>query len=245
MRLAKWGRALQLDFWGNIRGFFKEPEEDLPLEDDPVGEFLWMKEKGIDPFGDEDDDLLEAEPDQAEEPVPGLDETDTEIVRLAAEGSEEALDGAEAGSIDGRGLGADEAVPEAELNAQVADEEDAPDRSAPRASDSDVEDVAMAAIAEVDAEYILPEEENEEGSTVSDSGSPAVEPGVTRRQMAAPAGGDGSAADDDVGDLLEVFKTEKLAESPTSLLAKELSDVNLQALLEESRRVAARMRRKR
>ena len=92
----------------------------------------------------------------------------------------------------------------------------------PRTLETEGQEVDMAELSYDDLEAV-----EEKGQKVEISGSPQV----------------GEAQGDEEDSLLDVFKSEPLAESPISVLAQGLDDANIYSLLEEMKGIADKVRK--
>jgi len=220
MALEQWGRLVPRRFGRYLMALFGGGEEDFPMEDDPVGEFLSMREEAGQ-SGDEESPvpaMANAEP----QAVDGETEN-TEVLEPAAEESEQILDGPEQVaenlvemSLDG----------EEERVAQLEDEA------------GEIVEVTGAGL-----QALVAESESVEMAATTDAEPQTLEVEGQSAEAAAPSQGEEAPKDGEVDSLLDVFRTEQLSENPISALSRELSDTSVYSLLEEMKRIAEKVRK--
>lgn len=203
--------------WGYIAATIKSRGESPPIEDDPVGEFLDRKRVGI----DLKDDAIDEVPQEAAE------------ARKAVE-TPQALESANEKQASSEKV--EEPAQQAESPEQVAAE------AVPTGSDP-------AVVSEVRREkkvVVLAEDKEGEAEVkaVKEDVSKAGETGVLKVEAVKQAQGKEPQNDAEVEKLLDVFRTEENPLDPLSVLSKDLSDMNVYSLLEESKEIATKMRLK-
>ena len=188
-----------------LAALFKEREEHLPLDDDPVGEFLESKKKGINP----------AEEEVSESPP--LADVAPQALGQAIKASNEDMRSTE----------------KVEAAAQVAESQ----LGSPIRSEAKVE--APAALAEAEKEK-AGKAEAEASAVPSGAKAEARAPEAVGQKVEAanmpPA--NSPEEEEKIESVLEVFRSEGLALETTSSLSKELSDMSVYSLLEETKQIA-------
>jgi len=189
-----------------LAALFKEREEHLPLEHDPVGEFLESKKKGT--------NLAEEEVGEA----PPVADVAPQAVGQAIEAGKENVASTE----------------KVEAPAQAAESQmGSPIRSeakvdAPAAVSAEGEK-AEAGKAEAEARAVL-------SGAKAEAGAP--EPVGQKVEVANAPSANSLQEEEKIESVLEVFRSEGLALETTSSLSKELNDMNVYSLLEETKQIA-------
>jgi len=185
---------------------FKEREEHLPLEPDPVGEFLESKKKGVNPAEEEVSEVppvADVAPQAVGQAIKaGNDDmSSTAKVEAAAQAAESQLGGP--------------IRSEAKVEAPAAVLAQAEKAEAGKA-----EAEASAVLSEAKAEARVPEPVGQkvEAANTPPASSPQEE--------------------EKIESVLEVFRSEGLALDTTSSLSKELGDMSVYSLLEETKQIA-------
>ena len=185
---------------------FKEREEHLPLEPDPVGEFLESKKKGVNQAEEEVSEALpvaDVAPHAVGQAIKaGNDDmSSTEKVEAAAQAAESQLGGPIRSEA------------KVEAPAAVLAEGE-------KAEDGKAEAEASAVLSEAKAEARAPEPVGQkvEAANTPPANSPQEE--------------------EKIESVLEVFRSEGLALDTTSSLSKELGDMSVYSLLEETKQIA-------
>ena len=189
-----------------LAALFKEREEHLPLENDPVGEFLESKKKGVNP----------AEEEVSEAP-PGAD--------VAPQAVGQAI---KAGNEDMSSTERVEAAVQA-AGSQVV---------SPIQSDAKMETPA-AALAEAEkAEAGKAEAEASAVLSGAKAEARAPEPVGQKVEAANTPPPNSPEEEEKLESVLDVFRSEGLAVETTSALSKELGDMSVYSLLEETKQIA-------
>ena len=189
-----------------IESLFKEKEAEIPVENDPVGEFLESKKKGIDLA---EDGTAEATP---------VAKTSSQAVSQAVETSNKNVAAADkvetvtqaVGSQMGGSIQSETKV-EAPVGAPTGSE---------KVETSKDEDEANAVLSEarLEARVLEPVGQKVEAANMPPVNSPQEE--------------------EKIESVLEVFRSEELAIEATSALSKELGDMSVYSLLEETKQIA-------
>lgn len=221
MALGKWGWFVLRRFGEDLMALFGGGEENFPMEDDPVGEFLSRKEEEAGQSEDE------------EGPVPAIatlelqaaemGDENVEVQGPVVEDQEQSLDGADRVAedsvetpLDGNEEGVAQLEDEAAEAAEVTDAEH---------QDLEVGSESVEVEATTDAEPQTLEVESQ-----------SAEP-------AEPAQGEEAPEEGEVDSLLDVFRSEQLSESTISELSRELSDTSVYSLLQEIKRIAEKVKK--
>jgi hypothetical protein len=185
---------------------FKEREEHLPLEPDPVGEFLESKKKGVNPAEEgmgEAPLVADVAPQAVGQAIKASNENvaSTEKVEAAAQAAESQLGGPIRSEA------------KVEAPAAVLAEGE-------KAEDGKAEAEASVVLSEAKAEARAPEPVGQkvEAANTPPANSPQEE--------------------EKIESVLEVFRSEGLALDTTSSLSKELGDMSVYSLLEETKQIA-------
>jgi len=208
-------------------------DEDLLLEEeDPIGEFLSRKERGVslpaaeEELEEEEADVEPAEAsDEGEEAVPAA----PVVVKLQDDAEEP--------------QSAVETLPADESEAVEAGVEDVEDDVKEEAEEAE-EDVKEEATATV--EESTPEDDDpvsgDQPETASDGEPQGSEEKTPPATVEAHAEATPSDEDDEVDSLLEVFKEVQFSDNPISMLSRDLGDTDVYSLLEEMRWIAKRVK---
>ena len=222
MALEQWGWLVPRRFGRYLMAFFGGGEEDFPMEDDPVGEFLSRGEEGAGQGGDEESPvpaMANAEP----QAVDGETEN-TEVLEPAAEESEQILDGPE----------------------QVAENlvETSLDGNEERVAQLEDEAGEIVEVTDAGLQALVAESENVEMAATTDAEPQTLEVESESAEAADPAQREKAPEDGEVDSLLDVFKSEQLSENPISALSRGLSDTSVYSLLEEMKQIAEKVRKR-
>ena len=205
MNIIQWIRSALQRPLNPLAALFKEREEHLPLENDPVGEFLESKKKGVNP----------AEEEVSEAP-PGAD--------VAPQAVGQAI---KAGNEDMSSTERVEAAVQA-AGSQVV---------SPIQSDAKMETPAAVAEAEK-AEAGKAEAEASAVLSGAKAEARAPEPVGQKVEAANTPPPNSPEEEEKLESVLDVFRSEGLAVETTSSLSKELADMSVYSLLEETKQIA-------
>jgi hypothetical protein len=244
MGMIDWARVTVYRLGSNVRVVFQRQEDDLLLDDDPVGDFLLRKQVGI-ALPDDEEEMAEQVPDEPPiaQAAPATDPQDQvpKVVKLEDEAADEQDSEDEAGVAEAVPVAQiQEAGVEPEAGAVASMGETAVAVESGQSEDEVVsipnEDVASADAESgpADAEPVAEVVEEIEAELPEDA---------TGGEDDAP-GGEEEKADEyeDEDGLLDVFKTEQLTESPISRLCRDLQDTDVYSLLDEMKWIADRVR---
>jgi hypothetical protein len=234
MGMTKWTRLTLDRFGSNLRLLRERDEDDLPVEEDPIGEFLSLKGRGGHPPEAEGGTVVEnlvVEDPVAEEV--GDDSTDAEaaepVVVNLLEDPEEQTDFVEE-------------LPAGEDDVLTIDGE------------SEGEEVVNMEDGGFSPEY---ESEPEAGAVIVADQQPEVSQVEMTEDLAATASSEGEAEiaqdgqeqsggesgeDAEVDSLMDVFRNEAVSDSPISLLSQDLEETDVYSLLEEMKWIANRVK---
>lgn len=206
MNIIKWIQSVLQRPLGYPASLFKGGEESLPLENDPVGEFLESKKQGVNLAEEGVNEaplVVGVPPKDVGQPIKASSESaaSTERVEAAAQTAESRLESPVQADSKGETL--------APVSPDVAKEEV-----------SQAESKASEAPAETKVE-----------ANALKSGSQKIEAANT-----PPA--NSPQEDEKIKSVLEIFRSEELALDTTTSLSKELGDMNVYSLLEESKQIA-------
>jgi len=206
MNIIEWIRSALHRPSSYPAALFKEREEHLPLEPDPVGEFLESKKKGVNQAEEEVSEALpvaDVAPHAVGQAIKaGNDDmSSTEKVEAAAQAAESQLGGPIRSEA------------KVEAPAAVLAEGE-------KAEDGKAEAEASVVLSEAKAEARAPEPVGQkvEAANTPPANSPQEE--------------------EKIESVLEVFRSEGLALDTTSSLSKELGDMSVYSLLEETKQIA-------
>ena len=223
--------AAAVRFLENLSLPLAKEKGDLPIEEDPVGEFLARKRAvGAEM---EDEETLEAEATEASSEEP---DWDTETV--------DAPDEAPATLVEK--TFEQDRVEQIALPASGVEDSGAADRNA---RDEDVlqEDSAWEEVGPDSEPSVMSAERlNTDGSGSSGIADEPVSRGEVERGEPVREEATGEAAgqgEDEIAELLEVFKSEELIDNPLADLSRDMDDVSVYSLLEEIRSVAERVKK--
>ncbi len=196
---------------------FKEREEHLPLEPDPVGEFLDRKRVGIDLKDDATDEALQEAGD-----------TQKAVDKLQAVES------------------ANEKQASSEKVEEPAQQVESPEQVAAEAVPTGSDSAVVSEVRREKKEVVLAEDKEGEAEVkaVKEDVSTAGETGVQKVEAVKQAQEKEPRNDVEVEKLLDVFRTEENPLDPLSVLSKDLSDMSVYSLLEETKEIATKMRLK-
>ncbi len=260
MALEEWGRLVPRRFGRYLTALFRGGGGDLPMEDDPVGEFLTRKEEEPAQREDEESPMPAMANPELQAAEVGTD--NVEAQGPVVEEAEQSLDGPEKlaeDSVETSLDGNEERVPQPEdeagevvevtdagLQALVADNlvETSPDGDEERVPQPEDEAGGVAAVSDAGEQAPEAESESVEMAVTSDADPQTLEAGGQSAEAADPAQGEEAAGDGEVDSLLEVFKSEQLSESPISALSRELSDTSVYSLLEDMKLIADKVRKR-
>jgi hypothetical protein len=205
MNIIQWSRSALQRPLSSLAALFKEREEHLPLDNDPVGEFLESKTKGINPAEEE---VNEAPPVPRVPPqalgqaikASNEDTTTTEKVEAAAQAT---------GSQRVSSIRSEAKVEAPAALAEVEKE---------KAGKAEAEASAVQSDAKAEARAPEPVGQKVEAANMPPANSPEEE--------------------EKIESVLEVFRSEGLALETTSSLSKELGDMSVYSLLEETKQIA-------
>ena len=206
MNIIKWIQSVLQRPLGFLAHSFKGGEESLPLESDPVGEFLESKKQGVNP---------------AEEGV-------NEVAPVASVPTKDAGASIEASSKNAIN------TEKVEVAAQPAE--------------SQLESLSQAD-AKMVTPAVAPPDDAKEGVTQAESKAseapaetkvetPALESDSQKIKAADRLSANSPQEDEKIKSVLEIFKSEELGLDTTTSLSKELGDMNVYSLLEESKQIA-------
>ncbi len=190
----------------HLAALFKEREEHLPLDNDPVGEFLESKKKGV---------------ALAEE---GASETPP-VADVAPQAVGQAI---KAGNEDMSSTEKVEAAAQATGSQMVS----------PIQSDAQVETPAAALAESEKAEAGKAEAEASAVLSGAKAEARAPEPVGQKVEAANMPPANTPQEEEKIESVLDVFRSEGLATEVTSSLSKELSDMSVYSLLEETKQIA-------
>ena len=191
---------------GYLAPSFKGGEESLPLESDPVGEFLESKKQG--------GNLAEEGVNEAA-PVAGVLSKDVGQSIEARSGSAVSTERAE--------VAAQPAVGQLESPVQAGSKVETPAAALP--------DGAKEKVSQAESEAGEAPSETKVKTTAQESGSQKIE--VANTPVA-----NSPQENEKIESVLEIFRSEELVLETTRSLSKELVDMNVYSLLEESKQIA-------
>jgi len=204
MNITQWIRStLQRPL--SFGALFKEKEDILPLEHDPVGEFLESKKKGI--------NLAEQ---VASEGSP--------VAEAVAQAAGQAIGAGNENAASAEKVEATAQAAEGRLGSPIRSEAKVEAPAAP-ADPGKVE----AGKAETEASAVLAEARLE---------ARAPEPVGQKIEAANTPPANSPQEREKIESVLEVFRSEGLAVDTTSSLSKELGDMSVYSLLEETKQIA-------
>ena len=189
-----------------IESLFKEKEAEIPVENDPVGEFLESKKKGINLA---EEGTAEATP---------VAKTSSQAVSQAVETSNKNAAAADQVETITQAVGS-------QMGGSIQSETkvEAPVR-APTGSEK-----VEISTAEAEASALLSEARLE---------ARVPEPAGRKVETAEAPSANGRQEEEKIESVLEVFRSEELALEATSALSKELGDMSVYSLLEETKQIA-------
>jgi len=222
MALEQWSWLAPRRFGRYFIALLRGYEDDFPVEEDPVGEFLSRREGEAGQSEDEED------------PMPAMA---TPELQAAEVGSE---------NIEIQGMAVDNREQSMDKPEQAAEDSAEPSLDGNEERVPPPEDEAGGVVEVTDADQQAPEAESEsvEMAVTSEAEPQTLEAGGQSAEAAAPAQREIAAEDGEVDSLLEVFKSEQLSESPISALSRELSDTSVYSLLEDMKRIADKVRKR-
>jgi len=206
MNIIKWIQSVLQRPLGYPASLFKGGEESLPLENDPVGEFLESKKQGV--------NLLEDGVNEAP-PGAGVPIKDAGPPIEARSGSAVNTEGVE--------VAVQPAVGQLESPVQADSRTDTPATAPP---DGAKEKVSQA------------ESKASEAPTETKVEANALKSGNQKIEVANTPPASSPQEDEKIKSVLEIFRSEELALDTTASLSKELGDMSVYSLLEESKQIA-------
>lgn len=216
MKIAQSIRWALRRSWDYLVTTLRKREELVPLEDDPVGEFLDRKNSGI--------ALAE---DEAEE-VP-----ETPATREGVKPTEPADQSEPIGEDKAAGSEIETLAKEVEVQLKPAD------GGAPLNETVQTENERKVTVLQENSE-----EGEAKAKAVTKEELKTAQPAAQSVEVSKPAEKKGAQENGDVESLLEVFKSAESDSGALSELTKDLANMSIYSLLEESKQVAARMRSK-
>ena len=206
MNIIQWIQSVLQRPLGHLAPSFKDGEESLPLESDPVGEFLESRKQGV--------NLVEDGANEAP-PVAGVPSKDVGQPIEARSGGAVSTERAE--------VAAQPAVGQLESPVQAGSKVETPEAALP--------DGAKEKVSQAESKASEAPAETRVEANALESGSQKIEAANT-----PPA--NSPQEDEKIKSVLEIFRSEELALDTTSSLSKELGDMNVYSLLEESKQIA-------
>lgn len=220
-------------FLENLSSPLAKEREGLPMEEDPVGEFLARKQvMGAEM---EDEEALEAE-------APGAASEEPDSGSEIADAQEEAPATLVEKTFE------EQRVEQIALPASELEDSSAAD-SGSQGEDTLQEDRASEEVETDTGQAVMSaegpdteEDGRESGGTVDEpvSGVEAKREELVREEARDEAGRKGG---DEIEGLLEVFKSEELIENPLADLSRDMDDVSVYSLLEEIKSIAESVRK--
>jgi len=240
MKSNRWGWQAPGFRWLDRLASLREEVEDLPPEEDPVGDYIFRREQQGG-FPEDDPAWEPARTDP--EPQPADEGSDAvSVVNLSADDANQVLRRAEAGepcAVDppgGMGEGEPAGFIEDREEAGVSAEDD------PGSEYADPDLGAAGKLTDPQAS----DERSADAEPTPATGDIATAPDTQNPDFIRPYPLDEAdihvEEDDGTEALLEVFRNEKVNLNPMSALAESLADMNVYSLLEETIRVAATVR---
>ena len=206
MNIIQWIQSVLQRPLGYLAPSLKGGEESLPLESDPVGEFLESKKQGVNLA---EDGVNEAPPATG---VP------TKDARASIGASSEI-----AVSTERVEVAAQPAVGQLESPVQANSKADTPATAPP--------DGAKDKVSQAESKASEAPAETKVEANALESGSQKIEAANTPHANSPQE-------DEKIKSVLEIFRSEELALDTTTSLSKELGDMNVYSLLEESKQIA-------
>lgn len=206
MNIIQWIQSVLQRPLGYLAPSFKGGEESLPLESDPVGEFLESKKQGV--------NLAEEGVNEAA-PVAGVPSKDVGQPIEARSGSAVSTERAE--------VAAQPAVGQLESPVQAGSKVETPAAVPP--------DGAKEKVSQAESKASEAPSETKVETNALESGSQKIEAANT------PVA-NSPQENEKIESVLDIFRSEELALDTTSSLSKELVDMNVYSLLEESKQIA-------
>lgn len=221
MRITQLVRSALRRSWSYIVTSLRNRDEFAPVEDDPVGEFLGRKKGGIELLEDETEELTETPAASDAPKAPEAGGQSESVGEAKARDKEIETPAQEA---EGQLQPASEVVPavgDSTGNIQA----DKGKKEVALVEDSEESEVKVKAIAKDELQAAEPTAQ----SVVAGSKPP-------EQKVSQDNGG--------VDSMLDVFRSEESELDTLSALTKDLANMSVYSLLEESKRVAAKMRSK-
>ena len=206
MNIIKWIQSVLQRPLGYPASLFKGGEESLPLENDPVGEFLESKKQGV--------NLVEDGVNETP-PVAGVPTKDAGPPIEARSGSAVSAERVEV------------AIQPAESRLE-----------SPVQADSKAETPTPVSPDGVKEEVRKAESKASEAPAETKVEANALESGSQKIEAANAPVANSPQEDEKIRSVLEIFRSEELALDTTTSLSKELGDMNVYSLLEESKQIA-------
>jgi len=240
MALEQWSWLAPRRFGRYFIALLRGYEDDFPVEEDPVGEFLSRREGEAGQSEDEEDPMPAMATPELQAAEVGSE--NIEIQGMAVDNREQSMDKPEQAAEDS-------AEPSLDGNeervARLADEArgvaladvgpEAPEVESERFEMAETTD-AEAQIPEVESESVEMAETTDAEPRTLEVESQSAEAADTAQREEAP--------EEEVDSLLDVFKSEQDSENPISALSRELSDTSVYSLLEEMKRIAEKVRKR-
>lgn len=222
MRITQLVRSALHRSWNYLVTSVRKREELHPVEDDPVGEFLDRKNGGIEPLEDETEELIET---PAASDTPQAPEASGQSESVGEDKAREEEIETSAKETEGQIQPASEVVPATSDSTErvQADKEKKEVAMVGSEESSEESKVKVKAIAKDELQAPEPSAH----SVVAESKPPTKK---------------GSQDNGNVESLLDVFKSEESELDTLGALTKDLANMSIYSLLEESKQVAAKMR---
>ena len=197
-------------------------EEDFPMEDDPVGEFLSRKE--------EEGGRSEIE----EGPMPAMANLELQAVAGEADNIEVLEPAAEE---SGQILDRPEQVAEDLVETSLDGDEE-------RVAQLEDEAGEVVEVTDAGLQALVAESESVEMAAATHAAPQTLEVASQSAEAADSAQREEAPEDEEVDSLLDVFRSEQLSENLISTLSRELSDTSVYSLLEEMKRIVEKVRKR-
>jgi hypothetical protein len=250
MGLSKWTSSALQRIGTNVKALHSARDDESLIEDDPIGDFLSRKAAGV-PRSEEEEARAEGnaglEPQDSGVYIENTEESALSVVKLKqylvdSETSEDIKEktlfinnGQQVAQIDNEKL---EEIPGITRELSQAIEVEGSERESPEATG--VESVrAIAGEAEKatdDKSQVF----RKDGGSDEDAFLGQIEEAQAGELDPQPA--EESQPDSGIDSLLDVFKSEELMENPISLLSRELNDVDIGSLLEETKQIVEKLK---
>jgi hypothetical protein len=241
MGLTQWTSSALERIGTNVKALYGAGEDEALVEDDPVGDFLSKKEAGILP-AEEDEfltlDQVKSELLEVKDTAPDTREPEPKVVKLLQDSDEREIEDKDEKEEKLFGENEDQIV--------QTDDEKATDISGITVESSqaveiheseepkELEEPEEVAIESVDVQSA---ETNDEKPKMT-----AVETDGNEEEDSVPV--EKSQGDGEIDNLLDVFTSEELSENPISILSKDLTDIEIDSLLEDTRQIVEKFKKK-